>query len=150
MKMKVNTECVIKYLKHDYKIVGEIVGWILLIILGYFAITWLAAVIPPLSEYMILNICAACILLMFTVGIAVFCDKSAFEYRDSETGECGTINSGFFVTIGMIILVFAYAFYILSGDLRGGWEDPTVSFVIVAILFLLGCPVGCAIARCKE
>jgi hypothetical protein len=30
------------------------------------------------------------------------------------------------------------------------WESPVLSIIIFSILILIGTPIGCAIARCKE
>ena len=93
--MKVNRECVAKYLKHDYKellkivaiIVGVIIvaGLIWVVFANGPAIIW-PFISPYWTGYNVLNVFAAAIAILFTVGIATR-DKKFFEFKTKNS--CG-------------------------------------------------------------
>jgi len=168
--MKVNTQCVLKYLKHDYKsmitpivIIGEMCFAALLAIVVLYDISviveiifsHLSIILLP-SAYTLLNVIAAIIVIVVTFGVAIFGNKEWFEYKPWKEGygwgsnDFETKGSGIvFVPIfglGLSIYLPYWIVYLLLQN----WESPLLSTIIFIILILIGTPIGCAIAKCKE
>jgi hypothetical protein len=168
--MKINIECAFKYLKHDYKRILNAVGVLIyLCIASIFAaaiylyvpqiIGFVVSCIPNIgmpSAYILLNVVAAIIVLISTFGIAIFGNKEWFEYKpwkegygwgrsDHEPKGCGVCLAPIF-GIGFVVYLFYWIEYILCSN----WESPVISTIIFIVLILIGTPIGCAIARCKE
>lgn len=175
--MKINTTCVLKYLKHDYKdiflpvaiFLGACVAAVVVIAIAL-NVTAIAlnisqiigiifSQIPKIllpSGYILLNIVAAIIVLVFTVGVAVFGNKEWFEYKPWKEGYGWGTNdhepkgSGvlFFPTFGLGLSIYLpyWILYLLFQN----WENPLLSTIIFIMLILIGTPIGCAIAKCKE
>jgi hypothetical protein len=172
--MKVNLQCVVKYLKHDYvdifKPIGIVIGMAVVVIIGLLAIvkgydvlaSFVSTIILhipsfEINAFTLLNMVAAVVVLTFTVGIGLFGTKEWFEYKpwkvgfgwgpnDTETKGCNI----FFIPafgIGFLVYVFYWIIYALSNP---KWEDPLLSTIIFIVLILVGMPAGCAVARCKE
>ena len=163
--MKINMSCVLKYLKHDYKEEGTTIGLIALCaivcaIVWFICITGPSVIWPYISPYCtaynILNGVAGIIVVVFTVGVAVFGNKEWFEYKPWKEGYGWGKND--FKPKGSGVLLFPafaigfcmYILYWVDYLLIGGLENPTLSTIIFATLILIGTPIGCAIARCKE
>ncbi len=163
--MKINTQCVLKYLKHDYKEVGKAAAYIVVAI-AVVASTVLVCVNGPslvwpyissyYTAYNFLNVIAGTIVVLFTFGISIFYNKEEFlvktrsEYDDSViTIEWG---SGEYIALAALCAFFPYCIYsiVWAYIVNYSWESPILSVVVFATLILIGTPIGCAIARCKE
>lgn len=161
--MKLNTQCVLKYLKHDYKeiltsgITKFIVGIAIVLAIGkyfYHGMPEIKIVLP--TPYMALNILAAILVLMLTIGIAVFGNKEWFEYKPWKEGYGWGHND--YETKGYSIFFFPalatgiclYGFYLCGYFSYSNWESPLISAIVYTVLILIGTPIGCAIAKCKE
>lgn len=162
--MTIKTECVVKYLKHDYKEIGIIVGGIAVAI-GVVALTLLgmpyitsalgSVIIPVWSGYNVLNTFAALTVLTFTVGIVVFWDKKTFALKEFDgygnpTGVVGNFGIKTPLLLAGVVGLVIYGTYALARTSMPYWESPVLSLVVFTILLLVGVPIGCAIARCKE
>jgi hypothetical protein len=161
--MKINMSCVLKYLKHDYKEEGTIIGLIALCAI-VFAIVWFICttgpsviwpyISPYCTAYNILNGVVGVIVVVFTVGTAIFCNKESFlvEEISRYDGNVTTTDAGslLIILIAFIFAVLPYLVYTLLYMISSKWESPVLSIIIFSILILIGTPIGCAIARCKE
>jgi hypothetical protein len=168
--MKVNTSCVLKYLKHDYKEISANVVILLGLCVAAVVVIFTVLHVPQIigmifsqipkillpSAYILLNVVAGIVVLIFTVGVAVFGNKEWFKYKpwkegygwgrnDFEPKGSGVLFTPAF-SIGFSVYIFYWIEYLIIGD----WEDPTFSTIIFISLILIGTPMGCAIARCKE
>jgi hypothetical protein len=160
--MKLNTQCVLKYLKHDYK---EIVTSPLTIFIACLVVALVVGInffhgVPEIkidlpSPYMMLNVFAAITVLMLTVGIAAFGDKEWFEYKPWKEGygwgknDCKTKGYEVFFIPAFAVGVCLYGFYLCGYVSYSGWGSPLISATIYTLLILIGTPIGCAIAKCK-
>jgi len=162
IKMTINRECVVKYLKHDYKellkIVAIIAGAICIIAIAFVAFANGPAIIWPLlspywTGYNILTVFAAAIVILFTVGISA-CDKKFFEFKTKNS--CGVEliveeTTGFIIGLALLCGFVPYSLYWIIYVLSNPkWEDPLLSTIVFIALILIGTPIGCAIAKCKE
>ena len=163
--MKINTSCVLKYLKHDYKEDGKVIAAIAGLI-AVCSIVWVICTTGPsviwpyissyCTAYNILNVIAGAIVVAFTVGVAVFGNKEWFEYKPWKEGYGWGQNdhepkgSGVLFFPALAIGFLVYMLYWIEYLLIGTWENPIFSTIIFIALILIGTPIGCAIARCKE
>jgi ABC-type arginine transport system permease subunit len=162
--MKVNTQCVLKYLKHDYKEIAInfacLVGAIAAVLaIAFICLNGPSLVWPYISSYYtaynILNGIVGVIVILFTFGIAVLYNKESFfgktysEYDETPiTVEHG---SGDYIAIasfcaGMVYLIYIFGAWMITTNP----DIPIYSMVIFVASILIGTPIGCAIARCKE
>ena len=168
--MSINKQCVLKYLKHDYtKIFGGVLLLICIIIaivlaglaLLYlpqmleFGLAYRLNIMSPVSAYVLLNVLAAIIVLASTVGIAIFGNKKWFEYKPWKEGYGWGPNDhepkGFEVILLPVfgVSIIPYMAY-WCGYFINDWESPVISTIVFILLILIGTPISCAIARCKE
>lgn len=154
--MKINIECVLKYLKHDYKEEGEVIAAILGLTAICAAIWFVPSVIWPYissyyTAYNLLNIVAGIIVVVFTMGIAVFGNKESFLVKETSELDTKDVGTSFFITIAFLSAIFPYLLYCI-GYLCNSvkWESPILSIIVFITLILIGTPIGCAIARCKK
>lgn len=142
--MKINTECAVKHLKHDLKEVGLALA----IIMAIAVIVAIPVYLNP-SAYMVLNTLAGCIVILATVGVAIFWDKETFALTD-EHGTKSYLDVWFPICIAGVGGAILYGAYIVAAGVSSGWESAVPSVVVFALLILIGTPIACAIARCKE
>jgi hypothetical protein len=142
--MTIKTECVVAHLKHDYKQIGCVVA---VLVAGVVCFT-IPAYLNP-SAYTVLNILAGCIVVLATVGVAVFWDKETFA-TTNEVGEKTYLDVWFPIGLAGVGGMVIYGTYVIAHSVSNGWENPTASFAAFVLLILIGTPIACAIARCKE
>ena len=167
--MSIKKDCVVKYLKRDYKDLVLYTAWTIVIIAvvavfifaGYagmtaFGVPILAALSEGFTAYNVFVAISAIIVLLFTVGIAMG-DKTQFETKttDAYTNEKvvteDAVGTWFYVFFaGGLEFSLLWGYFLLGGGIAGKFPSPiyvTVSFIIC---ILIGTPISCAIARCKE
>lgn len=168
--MKINTSCVSKYLKHDYKSmitpIAIIGGLCCVVVLAFVTIYNISKIVEMIfshfstislpSAYTMLNVIAAIIVVVSTLGIAIFGNKEWFEYKPWKEGygwghnDFETKGSGVLLFPIFLVGLMVYLFYWIEYLLCQNWENPLLSTVVFIILILIGTPIGCAIAKCKE
>jgi len=160
--MTINRECVKKYLMRDYtkllKVVVLCAGVIGIISIAFVVSTNGPAIIWPFispywTGYNVLNVFAAAIVILFTVGIATR-DKKFFVFKTKDWCGIETIEektTGLYIKLALACGVFPYVVYWAGCALNTPrWEDPLLSTIVFITLILIGTPIGCAIAKCKE
>ena len=162
--MKVNMSCVVKYLKHDYKnifvnVIIVVIAIAIAAVMCFMCINGPAVVWPYISSYCtaynVLNSIVGAIVVAFTFGISTLGNKETFLVKTKSEYDGSIIttewDSGEFIAIAGFCAFFLYVIYILWMFMSTGKLDvPIYSIVVFAILILIGTPIGCAIARCKE
>jgi hypothetical protein len=157
--MKIKTDCVVKYLKHDYKDVALAITMLLIagsICYGIiFGLPIIISKTPHLSAYDVLNIFSGLIVISFTIGVAIFWDNKSFELSAYDDNGCKTVGKTIggvecaFIPAGLCVTIL-YVTYSVIRVLMSTYEDPLISFIVCCVLLAIFVPIGCAIARCKE
>jgi len=101
-----------------------------------------------------LNAFAAVIVILFTIGIATR-DKKFFEVETDKDFDGNDaveeVGSDLPILIAFSAAVFPYGIYwFLYWGSNPKWEYPLLSTIVFIVLILIGTPIGCAIAKCKE
>lgn len=142
--MAVKTECIIKSVKSDYKVIGPIVGVILAFVLFVYAIFVYKEIFTAYNVYIIVEIGT-----MIPVSYYV-----AFSPTTKEEMK-GADNTLLLITINSIFMImFAFVYQIMSCiPVPGVCRFPDViilTIILLTIDALVVCPLAVAYARCKE
>jgi hypothetical protein len=177
--MTVKLECVYKHVVHDWKEMGiwllkgaailaaiTIAGLLLCgagVILYEPLTAVFAAFCKAFTAYNVMIALTAINVIGFTFGIAYCWNKDSFKTTATDTDDHGTplgttheVNTTTWDMIGVSMLIECVLFigYVLVGILSSLWfvyyESPAPILLAWVICAIIGIPIACAIARCKE
>jgi hypothetical protein len=173
--MTVKLECVYKHVVHDWKEAASVVGWCIaglggLVLLCYVGsllaspiVFVLNAVFGLFTAYNLLVALTAINVIGFTFGAAYRWNEDSFKTSVNDVNERGVMLSTSheeIMSTWSVILISAYCeaallvSYMIIASVVSGWYIffPNPAWVCLAwtICAIIGIPIACAIARCKE
>jgi hypothetical protein len=152
--MAIKKDCVVKYLKHDFKEIGAIAGATAIVIIIAVGATTILQNHPfQPSANQVFDIISGIVILFFTAVVAYVADKSLFAFDDPETGIKS--QHGYKTILGMSLTfeaLFIAIYTVLSNfaPISSYTWSIYPDIAISVILLVIGVPIACAIARCKE
>ena len=138
--MTIKKDCVVKYLKHDFKEIGIASGVIIAVVVILFVISQFT-----ITANSLFDIISGIIILSFTFGVAHWWNYSTFRFLECGYGGPLLIALVCEVVIGIIYCVIGN-YPSVRYDIISILPDLLVSI----ILLVIGVPIASAIARCKE
>jgi hypothetical protein len=177
--MTVKLECVYKHVVHDWKEALTAIAWGVwgvvvficeLVILGCIGsvlasptVYGVNFILGLLTGYNIMAVLTTINIIACTSGIACCWNKDSFKKNVTDTDEHGTplsttheeITSTWeMVFVSMFIEGFVFFGFVVVGAFASLWyiyfESPLPILLAWAICAVIGIPIACAIARCKE